>query len=229
MEYHELPCGGNVWSIEEDFVRCFLVAGQERALLLDTGLGKGDLKECVQSLTKLPLMVVHTHADGDHTGGDSFFGEISLHEADWLRYQKDHPANTPHSFLQRGQVLDLGGVELEVIHVPGHTPGSIALLDRQRRTLFAGDTVQRGAPVFLFGPGRDLAQYIDSLRLLCSRLEEFDTILSCHGDAMLPAVYLSDMLAAAQDLRDGKLPVAASSTPYPAQEYGRGRTGFLYP
>lgn len=228
MGYRVLPCGVNCWSIEENFVRCFLIVGQERALLLDTCLGQGNLLDRVRSLTHLPVSVAHTHADGDHTGGDQFFEQVALHEADWPPYQKDHPTDTPHAFLRDGQVLDLGGVELEVIHVPGHTPGSIALLDRQHRILFAGDTVQRGEPVFLFGPGRDLTQYIDCLRLLCSRMGEFDTILSCHGDMELPTAYLSDMLAAAEALRGGKLPAAPSGRPFPAQLYSRGRTSFLY-
>ena len=65
---------------------CYLVCGTDRALLSDTGLGVGNIREVVDGLTNLPATVVTTHVQRDHIGGHKFFGRIAVHEAekDWL-------------------------------------------------------------------------------------------------------------------------------------------------
>ncbi len=57
--------------------------------------------------------------------------------------------------LWEGTVIDLGFWKFEVILTPGHTPGSIMLLDREKRLLISGDTIQAG-DIYMFGPGRNL-------------------------------------------------------------------------
>ena len=65
---------------------CYLLCGNEKAILIDTGLGVANIKKIVDSLTKLPIMVVTTHIHWDHIGGHKFFDNIAVHEAekDWL-------------------------------------------------------------------------------------------------------------------------------------------------
>ena len=65
--------------------------------------------------------------------------------------------NRPGTLLpiREGDVLDLGGRRLEIIHLPGHTPGSIALLDTANRVLISGDPIQDGR-IFMFGRFRDI-------------------------------------------------------------------------
>lgn len=61
-------------------VNCFLVAGRERAILIDTGLGIGDIRGAVGDLTDLDVSVVNTHYHWDHSGGNSAFEDIAIHE-----------------------------------------------------------------------------------------------------------------------------------------------------
>ena len=65
---------------------CYLICGTEKAVLIDTGLGIGNIKSVVDSLTSLPIMVVTTHVHWDHIGGHKYFENISVHEAEkeWL-------------------------------------------------------------------------------------------------------------------------------------------------
>lgn len=67
---------------------CYLICGTERALLVDTGFGYEGLKETVDSLTKLPIVVVNTHGHVDHIGGNHLFREIWFHEADKEIFKK---------------------------------------------------------------------------------------------------------------------------------------------
>lgn len=83
--------------------------------------------------------------------------------------------------LADGDVFDLGGRRLEVIHTPGHSPGSICLLDKENRLLFTGDTVN----VSMALTGHDFHEYNASLRRLWARESEFDSICIGHE---LPAL-----------------------------------------
>lgn len=68
---------------EFDCASIFLLVGTEKAMLIDTGIGIGDLLGAVRQLTDKPLVVVMSHGHGDHTGGCGQFEEIYLNEKDW--------------------------------------------------------------------------------------------------------------------------------------------------
>lgn len=143
----------------------YLVCGTERAMLIDTAYGIGDLKVLCSEITDLPVFVVNTHNHHDHTGGNMRFGACFMHELDadkphMLRkpqavtmleknpdnfYTMDdltEPGTGMITSISNGHVFDLGGgYEIEVIHLAGHTSGSIALLDRKRGILFTGDAI----------------------------------------------------------------------------------------
>ncbi len=77
----------HTYEIDEfDCASIFLLEGTERALLLDTGIGIGDLKGLAESLTDKPIDVVMTHGHGDHTGGAGWFDSFYLNEKDWDVY-----------------------------------------------------------------------------------------------------------------------------------------------
>ena len=78
--------------------------------------------------------------------------------------------------VREGDSLDLGDRELRIIHLPGHTPGSIAVLDVQNRVLFSGDPVQEHGRVFMFGIHRSMKDYISSLEHLEGFADQFDEI-----------------------------------------------------
>ena len=73
----------------------YILFGTENALLIDTGLGIGNIKNIVDKLTKLPVIVVTTHAHWDHIGGHDLFDNICVHEEDanWLRNGLPIPLN----------------------------------------------------------------------------------------------------------------------------------------
>lgn len=74
----------NLYSIKEDVtdnklpIIIYLVIGKEKAALIDTGMGAGNLMEVVRSITKNPVVVLHTHGHLDHVGADALFSELYL-------------------------------------------------------------------------------------------------------------------------------------------------------
>lgn len=128
MDYEVIQINSDTWRIEDSGTRFFLLAGKERALLIDSGMAVHNAREIAESLTKLPLSLLNTHADIDHIGSNAQFESFYLHPAEEVNYRRGGGTGTIIP-IREGDTLDLGGRELEIIHLPGHTPGSIAVLD----------------------------------------------------------------------------------------------------
>lgn len=177
--YQIIRIDEETWRIEDGMVRVYLLAGSEYALLVDTGMTLRTCRSIAEELAGKPVRLLNTHGDPDHIAGNGAFPEFYMHPAEEENYRA---FGGPGTILpvREGDVLDPGGRPLEVIELPGHTPGSIALLDRSRRALISGDPIQSGR-IFMFGPGRDLRQYLASIRKLQKRIGEFDQIWPAHG------------------------------------------------
>jgi glyoxylase-like metal-dependent hydrolase (beta-lactamase superfamily II) len=156
----------------------YLILGNQRALLFDTGMGISDISKLVSQLTRLPVSVLNSHTHFDHIGGNWHFADVLGMDT---TYTRQHSAGATHeelreavipericgklpaSFnaeqyaipgfkltrkLKNGSVIDLGGRQLEVLSTPGLSPVAISVLDLHNRLLFSGDTFYAGT-VFL--------------------------------------------------------------------------------
>jgi glyoxylase-like metal-dependent hydrolase (beta-lactamase superfamily II) len=214
------------WRIENEGVRCILFIGTKQALLIDSGFGTGDLKAVVDSITSLPVMLVNTHADGDHTGCNHQFETAYMHPAEFATFAESG-AKGDVSPIWDGDVIDIGGRELEVILIPGHTQGSIALLDRANRVLVGGDSVQPG-PIFMFGTGRDIRAFIASMEKLDAIRSEFDDVYAGHGEFPVSSGVLPGLIAGAKELLAGKLEGRDPPFEMPAKWYETTGAAFFY-
>jgi len=165
-----------IWDAEKNTF--YLVEGEEKAAVIDTGITEGaSITPMLRDLTDKPLILVLTHAHPDHFYHMDEFGTVYMsHEEfrlgpDILRYMmagKDLDlASTVH--METGSVIDLGGRILEICDVPGHTPGSVAVYDKQDDLLFTGDAIGSGCGVWMQLPGSSsLTEYEQSLRSFLS-------------------------------------------------------------
>lgn len=220
--------GDGIWAIDEEMVRCFLIVGEQKVVLLDCCFTPGTaLSEVVHKLTDKPIQLIFTHADRDHIGGQDGFGTPWLHPAEYDRYRNKNNVDKKITALWESTVLELGGRSLEVLLIPGHTPGSIALLDRNGRRLFIGDSVS-DSWIHMFEPGRNLEALIESLKKLESISSCFDTIHACHGTASLGIEWLTNTRIAAEKLHAGEL--EGSQAPYemPCKVFRHEGVTFLY-
>ena len=153
--YEIHPINEMTWRIEDGGVRFFLLAGNEKALLIDSGMNLRNAREIAESLTDLPVELLNTHADMDHIAGNGAFETFWMHPDEEPVYRRGGRGGVIRP-LRDGDVLDLGGRELRIIHLPGHTPGSIAVLDVNNRVLISGDPIQAHGRIYMFGAHRDL-------------------------------------------------------------------------
>lgn len=171
----------NTWHFEEPDVRFFLLEGEKEAMLLDSGKITADAREQAQAVTKKPLFLLNTHADLDHVRSNYEFETFYMHPSEAFNYYKRFKGTGEFLPLHDGQIFDLGGRPLEVILLAGHTPGSVALLDINARTLFCGDVLGENYNIFLFGQHREIHAYLNSLKKLEGMMDRFDRIYPSHG------------------------------------------------
>ena len=179
MAYEIIQIDRNSWRVEDSGVRFFLLTGTERALLVDSGRSIHNARDIAASLTDLPISLLNTHGDMDHVGSNAQFASFFMHPDEEENFRRGGRSGEILP-VREGDLIDLGERTLEVIHLPGHTPGSIALLDRSRRVLISGDPIQDGR-IFMFGRFRNMENYIRSLEHLQTWRGSFDVIWPSHG------------------------------------------------
>ncbi len=189
------------WRIEDNGVRFFLLAGTEKALLIDSGMNTPHAKQIAESITKLPIMLLNTHADPDHISGNSGFDTFYMHpdEEDIYRAYGGLGAFLP---VKDNDIIDLGNRPLRIIFIPGHTPGSIAVLDTNSRVLVSGDSIQDGN-IFMFKEYRNMSLYVESLKKLSIYTDEFDTIYPSHGSFPVSLGLIAKLIEGAEQIING--------------------------
>jgi len=211
----------------------YLILGEKRALLFDTGLGVGKISTVVARLTPLPVTVINSHTHFDHVGGNAEFQEIWNRDLLYTRknmrgqrnaYSRDalEPErlcgalptgasaksysirrwSSTHT-LRDGERIDLGGRIVEIIFTPGHTPDSLALLDRYHGLLFTGDTFYPG-PIYLFVPETDFAAYTRSVARLAALEPQIKLLLPAHNLPVAEPVFLKRLADAVEEVKNGK-------------------------
>ncbi len=188
-------------------VNMFLVLGDEAGALIDTGSGLGDLYGYVSKITDLPLKVILTHGHVDHVGCAYQFQDVYLHPLDLDLMEEHAKAEVKKGYIQMaggervspkdladiqdrtpdhvkdledGQVFDLGGIRLEIVHTPGHTGGMCTVLIREEEAMIYGDACNER--VFLFGQeATSLATYRESLKHLKTYDSQYKQAWFSHG------------------------------------------------
>ena len=216
-----------LYSISDLFnVFCYLVSGNDSALLFDTAHGLGDLAGAVREVTDKPLVVVLGHGHVDHANGAHQFDEAWLHEDDFELCRAHTGKEIRRSFLdslagknpvlpecfdadayvnagmgnikklEPGRIFDLGGLHIEVVAMEGHTAGSVGLLVREHRVLLDSDSANPHIWMFL-GESLPLSRYIAMLERTMHL--DFDTFFVGHSDSPMPKRDFMKFLNAARN------------------------------
>ncbi|MDI2131011.1 MBL fold metallo-hydrolase [Yinghuangia seranimata] len=131
--------------------------------------------------------IVCTHGHNDHVNAaaelaDRYGAPVHLHPEDRMLWDVVHPDRAPDRSLADGQALKVAGLELRVVHTPGHAPGAVCLYVPELDVLFSGDTLFRGGPG---ATGRSFSSFpviLDSIRDRLLTLPAGTRVLTGHGD-----------------------------------------------
>jgi glyoxylase-like metal-dependent hydrolase (beta-lactamase superfamily II) len=212
----------------------YLIIGAERAVLLDTGMGIGDIRAEVEKLTHLPVIVVNSHCHYDHIGDDYRFPEIWAfdNDAEVARIERGLTRAECARFLEPGSYLDLppnfdpaayeirpapvtrrlrhlenidaGARTLTAHHTPGHSPGSLCLFDNRDGLLFTGDAFYPGM-LYAHFVDSDFEVYLESLKHLVGTLGQVSHLCPAHNEAYVPNEALINALEAFERIAAGEV------------------------
>lgn len=153
----------NVWGIGEfkhfEEVACYLVIGDKKALLIDTGLGKYNIKKVVKEITKNKLLIINSHQHYDHIGGNKYFSKDLI--------------------INNQKMIKFSPFIFRIIKTPGHTPDSICFYDKNFGYFFSGDTLYNG-PIYLHLKESKLKDYVCSIKKI-NNLKSIKKIFPGHN------------------------------------------------
>lgn len=188
----------------------YLLLGEERAMLIDTANGLSDLPDGIAEITDLPVFVVSTHGHYDHIRGNHFFEERYMSVKDdevysrhrtaeevnrqmedisgfirfILKYQnqtiKDTPVPEDYLPLPDEGYFDLGNRQLKIIELPGHSPGSIGLLDTSTGELFSGDAITPSGVLLHLEESLPVSTQMQTLQTVQDMIDA-GTVTAIHG------------------------------------------------
>lgn len=210
---------------------CYLLNGDERSLLIDTGLGICNISEVIFRLTDKPVTAVATHIHWDHIGGHKYYPDFYAHEAElnWLNGGFPQPLEAIKSYvvdrcelrqgfdindykffqgkptrtLRGGEHIKLGGRTIEVIHTPGHSPGHMCFWEEKTGYLFTGDLAYKDTLTAWF-PSTDPEAYLKSLKAI-SVLPAKKIFPAHHSLNIQPEILIRMRKAFEQLKENGKL------------------------
>lgn len=217
----------------------YLITGERRAILFDTGMGIGNIDAVVHDLWTQQLVVLNSHTHNDHVGENWRFSTVYGMNTRFTRRNAKGSRADAQAELAPGQIcgtlpagfdsktystrpwriaaklhdgdrFNLVGRTIEVIATPGHTPDSISLLDRANGLLFTGDTYYP-APIWLFRPETDLDAYARSIRRLAALAPQIKLVLGAHNVPVAPPSVLPRLVAAFDAVRSGTVPATPAS------------------
>ncbi|UTW56221.1 MBL fold metallo-hydrolase [Kordiimonas sp. SCSIO 12610] len=205
----------DLYAISEPYqwqeVISYLIIGESRALLFDSGNGMGDIKRVVDALTPLSVTVLASHSHIDHVGGHYQFETVLAPETAFTNDRAKGRGNafvaeeastaalcrplpngvtednhrtrafTPTARVEEGSKIDLGGTVLTVMMIPGHTPDSLMLLDTAKGRLFTGDSYYKG-PIWLYASETDLPAYARSIGRMADLAPTLTSIHGAHNE-----------------------------------------------
>lgn len=183
---------------------CYIVSCERtrEALVIDPGLSINEVENFLKEIMKNSLQVkyiVNTHGHMDHISGNALIKErtgakIMIHEydADMLINPIENLSGImglsitsppPDLTLKDGDKIRIGDLEIEVLHTPGHTPGSISLYYRNEGVIFTGDTLFAGSIGRTDFPGSSYRMLIKSIRERLLILPDETIVYPGHGEA----------------------------------------------
>ena len=163
----------------------WLIGDGEEVIVVDPGEDAGAVLDAVGDREMLAVICTHGHAAhvaAAHEVAARDEAPVALHRRDLLLWRDTHGAAAPEIEMEDGGVFEVAGVTLEVIHAPGHTPGSVCLYCGELGAVFSGDVLLAEGPAAHDGEFPDLPGQLSAIGEQVLTLPAETRVLPGHGD-----------------------------------------------
>ncbi|WP_031170922.1 MBL fold metallo-hydrolase [Streptosporangium roseum] len=173
---------GGTWEVDNNV---WLVGSDSEVVVIDAAHDADAIVEGIGGREVRAIVCTHGHNDHINAAADlaaRVGAPILLHPADQVLWEMVY-GDMPYTPLRDGQVISAGGVELTVLHTPGHAPGAVCLHAPEIGAVFTGDTLFKGGPG---ATGRSFSSFetiIDSIRGRLLTLPEDTAVHTGHGES----------------------------------------------
>lgn len=171
-----------------------VLAGTQKAIVIDTGYGKADHRKFIENIVNVPYRVINSHGHPDHVLGNSQFPSVYIHRADLqeaIRCNTEHGKEVHMQELDLDSEYDLGGLHIRPVALPGHTKGTVGFLVKEERLLIAGDAFN--PDMWMFAANHDTLETLEQTLEKALTLD-FDTYLGAHTIHEVPQNFLNEVL-----------------------------------
>lgn len=171
-------------------VNTWIVGDDDEVIVIDPGESADAVMNIVGQRELLAVICTHGHARHVAAALDVASRDeapVALHSADRLSWREAHPGTEPDIQVEDGGIFEVADVTLEVIHAPGHSPGSICLYCEELGVLFSGDVVSGGGPVPHEGYFEDFPRQLSSIGASVLTLDGATRVLAGHGEEFTAA------------------------------------------
>ena len=212
----------------------YLILGDEKAALVDTGYGMGDIKTLVEELTDLPIIVITTHTHVDHIGKHSEFSDIAVFDLPFAREnaEKGRTQGSMKNALGTGMYWKKlpEGLTPESFHIPPfnvtkwlkdgdiidlggkaleviYTPGhspDSICILDRDSGLFWTGDIFYNAPLYVYGSTTNLDDFINSYRRMYELSDHYDHLMPSHNETFIDKEIIARVLKTAKDIKLGR-------------------------
>ncbi len=227
----------DVYAIYEDGqfeeVISYLVLGEEKAILIDSGNGVGDIKAVVERLTDLSVMILNTHTHGDHVGGNYQFKEVAVLDSPYSRERaekgqtKDQMGHhleddmvwkplPPYFNIENWRIRPFkttrwlnDGDKVDLVSRTLeiiHTPGhspDSICILDRKDRLFWTGDSFYPAPIYIYASNTSLDEFINSFRRMTSLMKYYDWVIPSHNEPYVENKLIKECYLAAKNIRAG--------------------------
>ena len=172
---------GGTWDVDNNV---WVIGDDDEVVIVDAAHAAAKIVDAVAGRSVVAVVVTHGHDDHVTVAPElahTLYAPVLLHPGDDMLWKATHPEERYWN-LDAGQRIGVAGTEIEIIHTPGHSPGSVCLYLPEAGVLFSGDTLFNGGPGATGRSYSDFPTIIGSIRTSLFTLPEDTRVHTGHGD-----------------------------------------------